>query len=73
MVTTIATGIAVTTVIVASMAILASGINNRLDDLIDDLNAMADAYSAPAATAGHRADGPRPEPDRAPPDAGRGR
>ena len=47
-VTTIGTGIAVTTVIVGFMAILASGINNRIDNLLDDLNATVSADSAPA-------------------------
>ena len=47
-VTTIGTGLAVTTVIVGFMAILASGINNRIDNLLDDLNATVSAESPPA-------------------------
>ena len=59
-VTTIGTGIAVTTVIVGSMAILASGINNRIDNLIDDLNATVSADSAPGEGAIETELGARP-------------
>ena len=40
-----------TTVIVGFMAILASGINNRIDNLLDDLNATVSAESPPAERA----------------------